>query len=251
MQSVLMDMYLPGCTGAELASVIRQFEHFVSVPILFLSTEQDTSKQLQALKLGGDDFLTKPISSEHLISAVSARLQRYGVLRSYVFRDSLTGVLNHATMKERLALEVEHAERERRALSFVMMDLDHFKSINDAYGHPAGDRVLKSLADLLKQRLRKTDIVGRLGGEEFGVILPGVEGDDAVRRLDDLRRAFSGVHQHAERSEFTVTLSCGIAQLHAGESAEELTVFADRALYHAKQSGRNRVVHANLVAEHS
>ena len=238
---VLMDMYLPGCTGAELASVIRQFENYVTLPIVFLSAERDTSKQLAAMKVGGDDFLTKPISPQHLVSAVSARLHRYRVLRSYVLQDSLTGLLNHATTKERWLIEITRAARERKPVCFVMVDMDHFKSINDTHGHPVGDRVLKSLADLLKQRLRKTDIIGRIGGEEFAAILPNTRAAEAVRLLDELRQAFSQVRQHAESGQFTATFSCGIAQYQLGASADEVCALADRALYQAKQTGRNRV----------
>ncbi len=242
---VLMDVYLPGCTGAELAGVIRQLEAYACVPIVFLSTEQDAGKQLAAMRLGGDDFLTKPISSEHLVAAVGARLRRYRALRASAARDGLTGLLNHAATKERLAVEIARAERENRAFCFAMIDVDHFKAINDARGHPAGDRVLKSLADLLRQRLRKTDAIGRLGGDELGVILLDAHAEDALRRLDDLRRAFSDVRQLSEGRELTATFSAGVAEYRVGEGVDELCVAADQALYRAKQAGRERVVLAD------
>lgn len=116
---------------------------------------------------------------------------------------------------------------------------------NDRHGHPVGDRVLKSLAGLLRQRLRKTDIVGRLGGEEFGVILRDASIEDAARRLDDLRRAFSAVHQLSAAQEFTATFSAGVAEHRLGSGAEALCTRADRALYRGKQAGRDRVVLAH------
>ena len=242
---VLMDMFLPGCTGAEVASVIRQIETYVLVPVLFLSTEQEANRQLAATRLGGVEFLIKPVGDDNLVSAVSSRLQRYRVLRSYVVRDSLTGVLNHAATMDRLDLEISRAAREHRVLCFAMIDMDHFKEINDTYGHPAGDRVLKSLTHLLKQRLRKTDVIGRLGGEEFGVILPYVSLVSAMRLMDELREAFSSVRQHTELDEFTATFSCGVAELQPGETADAIVATADRALYRAKQIGRNRILARN------
>lgn len=243
---VLLDMYMPSCTGAELAAVIRKLDNYTMVPIVFLSAEGDTSKQLTAMELGGDDFLTKPIAPEHLISAVSTRLQRYRVLRSYIERDSLTGLLNHAATKGRLTLETARAAREEHTLCFAMLDLDLFKTVNDTYGHPVGDRVLKTIAELLRRRLRETDIIGRIGGEEFAIILPHAGYANTMALLDELRDAFSRVRQYADGlREFTATFSCGIAEYRTGDSADDLYKKADQALYQAKQAGRNQVVVAS------
>jgi diguanylate cyclase (GGDEF)-like protein len=243
---VLMDMYMPGCTGAELAAVIRQLENYVLVPIVYLSTESDTDRRLTAMQLGADDFLTKPITPEHLISAISTRLRRYRVLRSHVERDSLTGLLNHAAAKDRLATEAARATRQQNAFSIAVLDLDNFKNVNDTYGHLIGDGVLKNLAELLKLRLRRTDIVGRIGGEEFVVILPDTGAPQAVDLLNELREAFSGVRQRAGRDiVFTTTFSCGIAEYKIGVSANDIQLLADQALYQAKQAGRNRVTLAS------
>ncbi len=240
---VLMDMYMPGCTGAELATVIRKLENYTMVPIVFLSAEGDVSKQLTAMKLGGDDFLTKPIAPEHLVSAVSTRLQRYRVLRSHIERDSLTGLLNHAATKGRLTLETARAAREKHTLCFAMLDLDLFKTVNDTYGHPVGDRVLKTLAELLRRRLRETDIIGRIGGEEFAIILPHTGSTNAMTLIEELREAFSRVRQYADGlREFNVTFSCGIAEYRIGDSADGIYAQADQALYQAKQTGRNQVM---------
>jgi diguanylate cyclase (GGDEF)-like protein len=236
-----MDMYMPGCTGEELAKVIRQQEAYVSVPIVFLSTETDTGRQLAAMQIGGDDFLTKPIRPEHLVSAVAARVHRYRVLRSYMERDSLTGLLNHTRLKEQLEVEVKRARRQGRSLAFVMIDIDRFKLVNDTYGHPTGDRVIKSLSHLLQQRLRRTDIIGRYGGEEFAVILTDTDGPTAIKLLDEIRAAFAQVRQQADGGEFSVTFSGGVAELSRFDSAADLGSAADRALYQAKREGRNRV----------
>src|SRR5579859_6267697 len=243
---VLMDMYMPGCTGAELAAVIRQLDNYVLVPIVYLSTESDTDRRLTAMQLGADDFLTKPITPEHLISAVSTRLRRYRVLRSHVEQDSLTGLLNHAAAKDRLATETARAARQQSAFCVAVLDLDHFKNVNDTYGHLIGDGVLKNLAELLKRRLRRTDIVGRIGGEEFVVILPDTDAKKAFGLLNELRDAFSLVRQRASRElVFTTTFSCGIAEYPLGANANDIQLLADQALYQAKQAGRNRVMLAN------
>ena len=239
---ILMDMYMPGCSGTELAAVIRQLEAYVSVPIVFLSSETDVNRQLEAMGRGGDDFLTKPIRPEHLVSSVRIRADRYRILRNFMVRDSLTGLLNHTRTKERLDSELARAQRLKSSLSFAMIDIDHFKHVNDTYGHPTGDRVIRSLSRLLVQRLRKTDIVGRYGGEEFAVVLPDTPIDQAERVLNEVRESFSKILQPAEGKGFSCTFSCGVAAYPGYATAAELNNAADEALYAAKDAGRNRIV---------
>ncbi len=239
---ILMDLYMPGCSGMELAKVIRQQEAFVSIPIVYLSGETDAKRRIEAMNLGGDDFLTKPITPGHLVPAVASRARRARILRSFMERDSLTGLLNHTRTKERLDLEVERAKRQQGQLAFAMIDIDKFKAVNDTYGHPTGDRVLKSIARMLKQRLRKTDVVGRYGGEEFAVILSDTDGMNAKKVMNELRTAFCRIKHCHEDTEFNVTFSCGVAAFPACPSAACLNEAADKALYEAKRGGRNRVV---------
>ncbi|HMA36004.1 MAG TPA: diguanylate cyclase [Chloroflexia bacterium] len=241
---ILIDMYMPECTGMELAAVIRQQESYVSTPIVFLSGETDIDKQLDALKLGGDDFLTKPIQPNHLVSAVTSRVKRSRTLRSFMVRDSLTGLLNHTTMKEQLASELGRAQRQQTPLVYGILDIDHFKLVNDTHGHPTGDRVIKSLSRLLQQRLRKTDVIARYGGEEFAVILPQTTTAAAVKVLDDLRTGFAQIRHQSESGPFHATFSCGLASFPHYNDAQQLTDAADKVLYTAKQLGRNRVVAA-------
>lgn len=242
---IIMDLYMPECRGKELAAVIRQEPAFDSIPIVFLSSEDDLLKQLDVMTIGGDDFLTKPIRPEHLVMAVYTRAQRFRSLRSLMLRDSLTGLLNHTATKEHIAVEIARMRREGKPLALGVIDLDHFKKVNDTYGHAAGDRVLKTLSSLLRQRLRTSDVIGRTGGEEFAVALAGVDGDAAVNIMDDIRIAFSKIsHQH-EKGEFTATLSCGIAIFPHYSDLSALADAADRALYQAKGAGRNKVVLAD------
>lgn len=239
---ILMDMYMKDCTGSELAAIIRQQEAFVGIPIVYLSFETDKEKQLAAIRRGGDDFLTKPIKSEHLISAVATRAERTRNLRFFMERDSLTGLLNHTNLKEQLNRETMRAERTGTHLCFAMIDLDHFKNVNDTYGHITGDRVLKSLARLLLDRLRRTDIIGRYGGEEFGIILLNTEQDNALTVMDEIRKNFSRIRHQSGNQHFHVTLSCGIAAYPETPDPAKLATTADRALYEAKEKGRDQIV---------
>jgi diguanylate cyclase (GGDEF)-like protein len=239
---ILMDVYMPECTGIELAAVIRQQEAFVSIPIVFLSAETNIDKQMSAMQLGGDDFLTKPIQRRHLVSSVTARAQRSRTLRSFMTNDGLTGLLNHTTLKNQLDLEVDRAARNRVPLSFAMLDLDHFKKINDTYGHSTGDQVLKTLARMLGQYLRRTDIIGRYGGEEFAVILPNTTNQTALKVLDQARTNFAQIKQESDLNEFQCTFSCGIATFPDFTEQKHLNEAADKALYAAKHRGRNCIV---------
>lgn len=239
---VILDMYLPGCNGAEVARLIRQEDAFVGIPIIFLSAEQERSKQLRAIESGGDDFLTKPVDPHRLVHLVRTRAGRTRSMRRLMERDSLTGLLNHSYLLETLEREMQRAARIEGSLAFVMIDIDHFKSVNDSWGHLVGDHVLRSLSRLLGERLRKTDTVGRYGGEEFGVVLFNTAPNDAKRIMDELRESFGRISFHAGGQEFSVTFSCGIAQFPERPDGNALVEAADHALYVAKENGRNQVV---------
>ena len=238
---ILMDLYMPECDGQELAIVIRQQESFATIPIVFISGEDNIDKQLLAMRSGGDDFLTKPIKPQHLISSVRSRVKRFRLLRSRMVRDSMTGLLNHTTTHEFLANEIARAVRDKSKLCVASLDIDHFKSVNDTHGHGVGDKVIKSLSRLLKQRLRSNDIIGRMGGEEFAAVLSGTSIEEAEKIFNGIRQAFSDIEHPSGKQKFSVTLSCGIAEFPARKTSVELLEAADKALYTAKNSGRNLV----------
>lgn len=245
---ILMDMFMQDCTGVEATRVIRQHPEFLSIPIVYLSGDTHVPMQVEALRLGGDQFLTKPFNPVVLNAIVQSKIERYRVLSRAMHHDSLTGLFNHTSSKEKLAASLRVAEAERQPLSVAMMDIDHFKKINDSYGHQTGDQVIRSLAWFLRQRLRKADLIGRYGGEEFLLVLPGAHADLALEVLDRIRQDFGQIRHSFNETWFNVTVSGGVAQwlpdLHAPTSAETLINQADEALYQAKHAGRNRLMKA-------
>ncbi len=238
---LLLDINMPDCSGPELAQMIRLHDEWLRVTIIYLSAETDTHRQMAALLKAGDDFITKPISDTALVAAVYSHAQRARSLSTALARDSLTGLLKHADIKEQLALEVQRTTRTGKPASVVMLDLDHFKQVNDTYGHAAGDNVIRALANLLRQRLRRIDSLGRYGGEEFVAVLPECSALQARRIFDEIRVRFAALSFNAGDQEFCVTFSAGICETDGHSAAGLLLERADQALYVAKHNGRNQV----------
>ena len=239
---ILMDMHMPEYSGSELAGVIRQYDKWDSLPIVYLSSETDLDQQVQAMKRGADDFLTKPISPEQLVAAVHVRIERARHLEGQISKDSLTGLLKHANIKEAVEAEVMRAQRSGKAVTVAMLDIDHFKAVNDRYGHAVGDVVISSLATLLRQRLRQSDIVGRYGGEEFIAVLPDCDNQLAFQLVDDLRLRFADIRFSHNKIEFSCSLSVGLAcsDQYPISNGEGYLIAADEALYAAKRGGEIR-----------
>jgi len=246
---ILMDIYMPICSGVELAKMIRQQEAYIGIPIVFLSSENDEAKQFAAMRMGGDGFLAKPISNRCLIESVNMHAMRSRVLNNMMMQDGLTRLLKHTKIKERLVVEVSRAERSGAEMAYAMIDIDQFKLVNDTYGHLMGDYVIKGLARLLKHRLRKSDVVGRYGGEEFAVILPNCTLDAAIAIIDQIRVNFEKLRFTHDGQVFSVTFSAGVAACSDYPNAQQLTQSADDALYQAKADGRNCVVKAKPKKE--
>lgn len=239
---LLLDVNMPDCSGPELAQMIRLHDEWLRVTIIYLSAETDAHRQMAALLKAGDDFITKPISDNALVAAVYSHSQRARSLSTALARDSLTGLLKHADIKEQLALEVQRATRSGKPASVVMLDLDHFKGVNDTYGHAAGDNVIRALANLLRQRLRRIDSLGRYGGEEFVAVLPECSALQARRIFDEIRVRFAALNFKAgDSDEFRVSFSAGIYETDGHTASGVLLERADQALYAAKHNGRNQV----------
>jgi diguanylate cyclase (GGDEF)-like protein len=238
---VLLDVNMPDCTGPELAQIIRCNDDWLRIPIIYLSAETDIAKQVSALIKAGDDFVSKPISDHALVATVFSRAQRARLLSDALARDSLTGLLKHGDIKEQVAIELERALRSGDRASVAMLDIDHFKRVNDSHGHAAGDNVIRALANLLRQRLRRIDSLGRYGGEEFLAVLPDCPPEQARLIVDEIRQRFAELRFIADGGEFSCTLSAGIAGTDVHGDAEQLRERADKALYAAKHGGRNQV----------
>ena len=237
---ILMDMYMPSFNGVEATRVLRQISAYRSLPIVYLSGETDIGKQVEALRLGGDQFLQKPFNPVLLAAVVKAKIERFRETQRSTRLDGLTGLLNHTAAKARLDTMLAKAVPDR-PLTVVMIDIDHFKAVNDTFGHPVGDQVIRSLAWLLKGRLRSSDMIGRYGGEEFLIALAEVSPEQAWQVIDRIRADFACLpHAHVGGALYA-TFSAGVAAHPAFGTSAQLITAADKALLEAKQFGRNRV----------
>jgi diguanylate cyclase (GGDEF)-like protein len=240
---LLLDAHLPGLDGFTLARLVRQDPRFALLPIVFLASERTLQDQVEALRAGADHFLTKPVEPMLLLQLVINRAERGRRIREMVHRDGLTGLLNHATLMAELEHAVEYARRHGEPFAFLMVDVDHFKRVNDTYGHLAGDQVLLHLARVFQSTVRASDIIGRYGGEEIGIILGRCNRDGAVVLAGKLREALlARPAVTRDGKSIPVRVSIGISSCpEDGLSANVVVASADRALYKAKSSGRDRI----------
>ena len=240
---ILMDLSLPEVSGSELVAMLSQFDHWAQLPIVYLSAEASPELQAQALMRGGDAFLEKPVDEGLLVRISRSRVRRLRDVEELISRDGLSGLLKHASLKEALADELKSARRDGTSVSFLMLDIDHFKLVNDTYGHAVGDVVISAIGTLLRQYFRTTDKLGRYGGEEFAVVLPNCTAQAAARLAEGLRRAFSAIQFFGNEQPFSCTLSVGVTDTQAWPEATAATLIeqADQALYRAKHNGRDSV----------
>jgi diguanylate cyclase (GGDEF)-like protein len=243
---VLMDAVLPGMSGYDIVRFIRQHERYAALPVIFLTTEAQMEAKIRATAAGADDYLAKPVVPALLLTSVAARIERSRLLGSLLTRDGLTRLLTHTAFLERARAAHARARRPRaRPVIWVMLDVDRFKTINDRFGHPVGDRVLVGLSALLRRRLRPSDTVGRYGGEEFAILLEDLNIDEATQVLDRIRAEFASTDLRSGDDEtFHATFSAGLAMLEPLMDLDSWRDAADKALYAAKAAGRNRVLSA-------
>ena len=239
---IFIDMLMPGCDGIELTAMIRQHDEFLPIPIIIYSVFDKPMSVDFEISFSGYEFISKFTDDETLISIAINRIDRSRNLRYFMERDSLTGLLNHSNICDSFQREFIRAQRTSLPLSYAIIDIDNFKAVNDVYGHFVGDTVLKSLAYMLTERLRVTDIVGRYGGEEFVIIMGNTNTQSAKRVIDVIRKNFSKIAHNAFGKEFNVTFSCGIAGYPEFPATKTIFDNADKALYEAKKSGKNKVV---------
>ncbi|MCL2294200.1 MAG: diguanylate cyclase [Spirochaetes bacterium] len=239
---IIIDMLMPGCNGIELATMIRQYDEFLLIPIIIYSAFDKPVTDDFEISLSSCEFINKFTDDENFVAIAINRISRTKNLKYFLERDYLTGLLNYFNICNSFQKEFVRAKRTNFPLSYAIIDIDNFKSVNDTYGHFVGDTVLKSLARLLIDRLRATDIVGRYGGEEFVVIMGNTGVQTAKKVIDTIRENFSKILHNAFGREFNVTFSCGISGFPDFSVTKVIFNNADMALYEAKKSGKNKVV---------
>lgn len=237
----VFDYHMKAFRGDELASVIRQFDCYDPVPILFLTGSSQKDLKTELVATGSDDVLNKSIHADDFIAQVISRMQRGRYLKTLMHNDRMSNLLNHTYIKQAAQNLFVKAKRKQQTLTTIIIDLDHFKAVNDTYGHEAGDRVILLLAQLLLQRLRHSDKVGRYGGEEFYLALPNTSKEKALPIVETILTQFREITFNHVLGDFRATFSAGIADSSGVSSLDEQFKKTDAALYLAKRNGRSRI----------
>ena len=243
---VLLDLDMPDMDGFEVLRALKDSQRTLGIPVIVLSGLQSPPDKVAAFDLGAVDYITKPFDITELKVRVRSALRISRLVDMLARRaqvDGLTGLYNRAHFDQRWPEAIATAQRHARPLTIAILDLDHFKSINDTYGHPAGDAVLTEFAAILRSASRASDIPCRYGGEEFAVIMPDTSPEDALHLCERIRDMLEQTHW-AKHPERTVTCSIGLSGSIDGNGPEPDVWLekADAALYEAKRSGRNRIV---------
>jgi diguanylate cyclase (GGDEF)-like protein len=255
----VVDWLMPGLNGIELCGELRKDTSRPYTYTILVTGRGNKEEMLEGLRAGADDYLIKPVDPDELYARLSTGkrivelqdqlLATQRLLRDQATRDSLTGLWNRRMILEILQREMPRSQREGQPMSVIMADIDHFKGINDTHGHLVGDQVLLQIAQRLLAVLRPYDTVGRYGGEEFLIVLPGCGPDIAVVLAERLRCAVESESIRGEGMLLrSVTVSLGVATWDGEASSQELLRVADAALYQAKKQGRNRAVLAGSSA---
>lgn len=249
----LLDWMMPGLAGVEVCRKVREKKEEPYTYIILLTAQQSDEDLVIGMEAGADDYITKPFKHNELrlrlragrriIELQNELLAARDTFRTKASHDSLTGLWNHAEILEILTHELSRAEREEKCVAVIMADIDFFKKINDTHGHLAGDVVLRSTAGKMHSLMRSYDFIGRYGGEEFLVILPECSLEYAAAFAERLRLAVSSDSIDTSEGMIPVTLSFGVAASGKDrmQDAHFLVNAADKALYRAKENGRNRV----------
>ena len=263
---VILDVMMPEMDGLEACRLIKDDPATHDIPVIFLSARDETDVKVSGLSLGANDYISKPFKAEELLARVDVamRLKRERdqlrtnvqearahaeIAQERAMTDALTGLLNRYGLQRVLAHEHAEARRYQRPLSCLMIDLDNFKTINDTYGHSAGDTALQQVSSILTDVVRRSDMVFRYGGEEFLVLLPETELEGATALAEKIRGAAAARLFGDGEQVFHLTLSAGAANLFDHESGNDMIARADVALYQAKEQGRNRVEVARFMTE--
>jgi diguanylate cyclase (GGDEF)-like protein len=255
---IVCDLEMPGMDGFKFLAMRNSREELRDVPVIMLTGREDLETKIRGLDQGASDYVTKPFDPAELVARVRVQLKiktlqdalkkSNQLLLQLSNTDPLTGLHNRRYLMDTLAREVERSCRTDIPLSLVMIDIDHFKRVNDTYGHQVGDAVLVAVAALLQGQLRPYDTAARFGGEEFVQVLPSTELAAAGAVAERLRKLTANLSFAKEgAADLELTISAGVALVSPGSivNADDLIRQADTALYRAKQDGRNRVVLAS------
>jgi diguanylate cyclase (GGDEF)-like protein len=240
---LLLDIMMPEMDGYEVCARLKKDETTKKIPIIFITAKTDEDSIEKAYEVGGIDYVTKPFKPKELLARVRTQLEMQSLLQNLEYLasyDSMTGIYNRRKFFE-LSLKL-FASHEK--VFAIMIDIDKFKNINDTYGHPFGDKVIKEITQIIASHLTKDAIFGRLGGEEFAIVCEGNTIEEVNTMFENIRRAVENLEHITEMQEHvTSTISAGISQKHSShESLDYLLKEADDALYSAKKSGRNKTV---------
>jgi two-component system, cell cycle response regulator len=250
----ILDWMMPNMDGPEVCQRIRKEGREEYTYIVLLTAKNRKENLIEGLDAGADDYITKPFDSDELevrvraarriIDLQSKLLNAQKALRKQATHDPLTELFNRGAILDVLTKELSRVQREQKSISVILADIDHFKHINDTFGHRAGDAALKEVSHRMLENLRSYDSVGRYGGEEFLIVLPGLDEHSALGRADKFRLAVAQTPVPIKEQAIPITISVGIAVVGPGDDLhpERLVHRADEAMYEAKNTGRNRVV---------
>ncbi len=243
---ILLDIKMPEMDGYQVCRKLQEVDDYADIPVIFVTAvHKDEESIAKGFAAGGVDYITKPFYTDELVARIRThlRLKKY---REYLHNlsriDPLTRLFNRRAMIERIESEQRRSARNESGFSLLLSDIDHFKQVNDQYGHNCGDAVLKGVAGTLKDRIRGGDQVGRWGGEEFLLLLPDTRLDGAAVLAESLRSAVESLSFECEDRPLKVTMTFGVMACTPGDSIDDCIRKADEALYRGKAAGRNRCV---------
>ena len=252
-QLAILDWMMPGITGPDICRKVRAHRDTPYIYLILLTGLNQVNDLVLGMEAGADDFISKPYEMEVLRARLRAGrrildlqhqlLEAHSAMESLATHDSLTGLLNRAAILERLGGEIERSGRETTSTAVILIDLDHFKLVNDTYGHAAGDQVLKESAERMTKAVRGYDLVGRYGGEEFLIVAPQCDLRRGFELAERIRLRIAATPVVIGQNTLAVTASLGItlSDPTGNNEASTLINLADRALYRAKAKGRDRV----------
>ena len=243
---ILLDIMMPGMNGFEVCSLLKDTPDVKDIPVIMVSARTDGNDLKFALENGAFDYIKKPVDELELVARVQSAIRfkdQQDQWMECATKDGLTGIFNHSLLMELFEKELSRQRRNGGKIAFAMLDVDYFKLINDSYGHMAGDRILKEFSGILKQSVRQGDIIGRYGGEEFGVVISNLDRNGVLTLCERIRKKVEDSRFDVGSDSIGITASMGVFLLNAnaGVTAADMVKQADDALYRAKDKGRNRV----------